>query len=234
MNTVLPGRFRTSITALAILVSTSLVIVPSLVSGFPIEVNKVVNGGTHYESSFVLASGETVSIGFEVTSGPEVGFYFMNESEFTQFQEAWPNVSSISFFPPLSVQSARSIQVSAAVPSAGSFYFVVANANPDPSTIVGMIDTPLQYPSLIIALALMAVIIGSALAVVWVLMLRRTARLRLSQYSPPGRPTPPNLSHQHITAQKPVLQEEGRSTCPNCGAKVMEGTNACGTCGARL
>ena len=233
----LPKDFKATSPALAVgFVLTLFALVPAVSADSLTPVDYVLPTGTLKEYPLIgVQAGDEVSILVEVQNGPPVDFYFVNQTGRDQLTIGWPSPEQIDYLTEFSSINATSINKTVAVPTDEFYYLVIVNDNATQSAhVVGTIKTTTPEPALLITIAVILISVGAVVGVVVALVVRRSFRSRLSHYSPPGRPTPPNLAHQHMQAQRPALRQELDRPCPKCGSKNPKGTAACSHCGTQL
>ena len=237
MNAPLPRDSKTLPLAVAsAMLVVGVISVPMVsVADSTVSVDSVVAAGSYVAYTVPVQNGETVSVDITTRSGPPLDFFFVTQSGFIQFNASWPATNSFTYLQELSSTNATAIQKTATVPADGTYHLIIANSDATmSSSAVGSIRTTAQFPPLLIVVAIILICVGAVAAVAATIMVRRSYRSRLAQYAPPSRPTPPTQIHQHIPAQRPVLQQEIGQQCPKCSYKNAQGTTVCGKCGSRL
>jgi ribosomal protein L40E len=241
MNAPLPGDFKLTSPALAVgLAIATLVLTPiAAFAASSTTFDDILVAGDFQEyplNPLGVRAGDKVTINITVQEGdPPVDFYFVNQPGLEQLSGSWPTPGTFGYFAEFSSLNATSIHETVDVPSDGFYYLVIANDDQTRSArTAGTIETVTPYPTLLITIAIVLISVGAVVAVVVAVMVRRSFRSRLSHYSPPGRPTPPSLAHQHMQAQRSAVHQELDRTCPKCGSTNPKGATICRNCGVRL
>jgi|GEM_PF-1646515 len=241
MKDLLRRESKTVASVLAIAALASLALVPPNVSAATIPVNDViVEHSTYLNYTIPLQVSDTVTIDLDVQSGPNLGFYFMNEDGFDAYEkmmEGSPAPSPPSgYSPALSLEDTASIHKSD-MPGEGVFYLVILNDDPSQaSTVTGSIVYGAQYPDALFTILIIAIAVVFVIATVAAVLITRSMRARAQQYAPPGQPTPrPPQSQSHPkVAPRPVVSQGAIQTCPKCRMPVPPGKAVCPNCGSRL
>ena len=236
MNAPLPGDFKVTSPALAVgLVVATLVLLPTTAfAAWSTTIDVDVDAGDFREFRLEAQAGDNVKIDIAVQSGPRVDFFFVNQTELDKLNVTWPNAGQFDYFADFSSLNATSIHKTVTIPPGGFYYLVIANYDETLASAAGTISTTTQDPALLITIAVILISVGLVVALVVAVMVRRSFRSRLSHYSPPGKPTPPSLAHQHMQAQRQVVQQELGRPCPKCGYENSKGATLCSNCGAQL
>ncbi len=234
-----PRRSKGSGAVLALVIIATLGAFPGNVSsGATATINHVVGVETYQEFQIAVQPGETIDIDVVVQSGPEVGFYFVDQIGFERFKSVWPaDIGGFTEYDAdLSATKASSIHRSEPAPSEGIYFLVIANSDPLlNATVVGSIRSANQFPAGALPVVVMAIAIIMVVAAAIAFVMTRSIRAKAQQYVPPGQPTPQGQTHQHAAASlKPVVQQDIGRTCPKCGAVVSRGASTCPKCGAHL
>ena len=233
------GRSRVSIAAIALVLLASLSIVPTNASSEgTTSIDLVIGAGTYQQTPVAFQAGETVKIDADVQSGPDVGFYFVDQTGYDAFVTTWPAgiATFTAYIAELSEAKANSIHKSASAPADGLFYLIIANDDPSAASVVaGTVRTSSSFPAALLTVVLIAIAITAVVVVLVAVVITRSVRAKAQQYAPPGQPTPQGQTHQYMTSTlRPVVQQSIGGTCPKCGATVARDAAACAKCGTRL
>ena len=230
-----PRGRRVAFASLAVLAIATLSVASTCAdSDSTIDINQTVVPGDYHDFPILVLRGETVEINVDVQSGPDLGFYFVDQTGFDELQSTWPAIPH-TYVTELSSEGTGAMHRSGEAPSEGMFYLLITNSanNTQSAKVVGTMKSAAPLPNSLFTILLVAIAAVFVIATIAALLITRSVRSKGQQYAPPGAPTRQGEIHQHISAPKPVLQQTGR-TCPKCGTTAASASVICAKCGAHL